>query len=224
MVTKSTFPDFPNTSQWTLYACYNSTIDKIAQAHTCSSGTFTVNSSCCVLVACRWLRSAFTEGTAIWHISLVIRRFDALAAHAMWTTKGSFIILAVVLCSAAGRVTGAEATNPGLQSAFTSKGLAYSELGGALGSQAYPARQCQLLFQYCTLPYVQYTPHNLTISLSLQPLFVYDHLLPNKKVAEIGRPILDQQLRKIKIPDISGGGCSAYRLAVGTTCCVQCIG
>lgn len=58
----------------------------------------------------------------------------------MWTTKGSFLVLAVMLCAAAGGDTGAEATNPGLQSAFTSKGLAYSELGGLLAAKyTYPA-------------------------------------------------------------------------------------
>ena len=46
----------------------------------------------------------------------------------MWMLKVVSLVLAVTLCIASGRLNEEEATKPGLQSAFTSKGLAYSEL------------------------------------------------------------------------------------------------
>ena len=46
----------------------------------------------------------------------------------MWKVKVVSLVLAVTLCIASGKVNGEEATNPGFQSAFTSRGLAYSEL------------------------------------------------------------------------------------------------
>ena len=46
----------------------------------------------------------------------------------MWMLKVVTLVLAVTLCIASGKVYGEEASNPGFQSAFTSKGLAYSEL------------------------------------------------------------------------------------------------
>ena len=46
----------------------------------------------------------------------------------MWKVKVVSLVLAVTLCIVSGKVNGEEATNPGFQSAFTSRGLAYSEL------------------------------------------------------------------------------------------------
>ena len=46
----------------------------------------------------------------------------------MWMLKVVSLVLAVMLCIASGSLNEEEATKPGLQSAFTSKGLAYSEL------------------------------------------------------------------------------------------------
>ena len=56
----------------------------------------------------------------------------------MWKVKVVNLVLAVTLCIASGKVHGEEATIPGFQSAFTSRGLAYSELVLSAGEQLQP--------------------------------------------------------------------------------------
>ena len=80
----------------------------------------------CVVLC--WLKITFTEDTAIPQIGWVGR--DSYA-HTMWPVKVVCLVAAMALFTGSGSVNGEEATHPGLQSAFTSKGLAYSESMGS---------------------------------------------------------------------------------------------
>ena len=150
LVTRSLFKELPNTSQRTLcllcttQPLINCPGSQLSYFHRQQQPLYTH-----ILLYVGWGQHLRTAGIEIRRITV-----GELSEHAMWTTERSFIVLAVTLCSAAGGVTGAGATNPGLQSAFTSKGLAYSELGGAVKHTPLCSASCcstiHSLYSICT--------------------------------------------------------------------------
>ena len=178
----SVSPSVRNIPQWTHCAYWKSPVNNL---HT--SAAFSVNSAdLYVYVACCRLRRAFTEGREILQIGWVSRESDT-AMCTMWMVKGICLVLAVTLCTALGGVNGEETTKPGLQSAFSSKGLAYSELVGlALSCQTVPTLKLQCWQQLQHHAVCTCTSCTVLISLSPHPLFFVRLSSAKSKLLKLG--------------------------------------